>query len=125
MSKMYSKYLELKAKDSSKMYLFKSGKFYIFLGEDCENINNYVVLKKVKFSSETMKCGFPENVLQDYMRVFKNHQLNIEVIEDTHSLINYNLEKYIERIDIEKITPLKALEYLEKIKEIVNNAKRN
>ena len=30
MSKLYKKYLELKKTDSSKIYLFRSGLFYIF-----------------------------------------------------------------------------------------------
>lgn len=34
MSKLYDKYLELKKKDESKMYLFRCGNFYIFLDED-------------------------------------------------------------------------------------------
>lgn len=125
MSKIYSKYLELKAISPNKMYLFKSGKFYIFVGEDCDKINDYVVLKKVKFSNETEKCGFPENVLNDYMRVFKNHQLDIEIIDDYTLSKTDSLEKYIESIDINKITPIEALEHLARIKEMVNSGKRN
>lgn len=30
MSKLYNEYLKLKEKDNNKLYLFKSGKFYIF-----------------------------------------------------------------------------------------------
>ncbi len=121
MSKIYSKYLELKSNNPNKMYLFKSGKFYIFLGEDCENINNYVVLKKVRFSNETLKCGFPENVLNDYIRVFNNHKLDIEIVNDYNMLDDNTLIKYIKNIDINKITPVQALDYLSKIKEMVNN----
>ena len=123
MSKIYSKYLELKEKDNNKLYLFKSGKFYIFIDNDCDIINNYVVLKKTKFTKDIFKCGFPENVLQDYLRVFKNHNLNIEIIKD------FNLENdiydYINKIDINNITPIEALEYLIKIKEIVINEKNS
>ena len=46
MSKIICKYLELKKQNPKKLYLFKSGKFYIFVGEDCDFINEYVVLKK-------------------------------------------------------------------------------
>ena len=84
MSKIYAKYLELKEKDKEKLYLFKSGKFYIFIADDCDAINDYVVLKKVKFTNEVYKCGFPENVLEDYLRVFKNHNLNIELVDNTN-----------------------------------------
>ena len=43
MSKIYNEYLRLKKDDSNKLYLFKSGKFYIFLGEDCDLINECLV----------------------------------------------------------------------------------
>ncbi len=72
MSKLYNQYLKLKKEDESKIYLFRCGKFYIFLDKDCDFINDYVVLKKVKFSNECMKCGFPIESLPEYMRVFEN-----------------------------------------------------
>ena len=125
MSKIYLKYLELKQNNPNKLYLFKSGKFYIFVGDDCDIINNYVVLKKTKFSNESDKCGFPDNVLNDYLRVFKNHNLDIAVINDV-SLNNDNLiYNYIENIDINTITPLESLNYLKKIKELINNEEQS
>ena len=125
MSKIYNEYLRLKAEDSNKLYLFKSGKFYIFVGDDCDIINNYVVLKKTKFSNESDKCGFPENVLNDYLRVFKNHNLDIEVINDVSLNKDNLLYNYIENIDINTITPLESLNYLKKIKELINNEEQS
>ncbi len=126
MSIIYDKYLELKDIDKDKFYLFKSGKFYIFVGEDCERINDYVVLKKVKFCNESQKCGFPESVLDEYLRVFNNHHLNVEIITDFKlTKKNLNLYDYIDSIEVNKITPLEALEILVKIKEIVKNEKRS
>ncbi len=119
MSKIYSKYLELKANNPNKMYLFKSGKFYIFIGEDCDTINNYIVLKKVKFCNETLKCGFPEVVLDDYLRVFSNHKLNIEIVTDFSLSSKDNLYSYIDSININEITPLDALNHLSKIKDMI------
>ncbi len=119
MSKIYSKYLELKEKNPKKLYLFESGKFYIFVGEDVDIINEYVVLKKTKFSKETDKCGFPKEVLNDYLRVFKNHNLLIEIVNS--EVINEidNLKEFFINIDLNKITPLEALNYLKQVKEIV------
>lgn len=122
MSKIYAKYLELKEKDKEKLYLFKSGKFYIFITDDCDAINDYVVLKKVKFTNEVYKCGFPENVLEDYLRVFKNHNLNIELVDNTN-LNNNSIYDIIKNTDINKITPLEALKILENLKEIIQNEK--
>ena len=124
MSKIYNEYLKLKAQNANKLYLFKSGKFYIFVGDDCDIINNYVVLKKTNFSQESQKCGFPETVLDDYLRVFKNHNLDIEVVKEfstDNDKVNPKLSKYIKNIDINKITPLEAFSHLVKIKEILAN----
>ena len=125
MSKIYNEYLRLKAEDSNKLYLFKSGKFYIFVGEDVDTINNYVVLKKTNFSNESQKCGFPEGVLDDYLRVFKNQNLNIEVIKTINNVNDTDklkeISNYIKKIQINQITPLEAFEHLVKIKEMLEN----
>lgn len=123
MSKIYDRYLELKEANVDKMYLFRAGKFYIFIADDCDKINDYVVLKKVNFTNSVLKCGFPENVLDDYLRIFKNHNLDVEVID---SVEEKNKEKtlfeYIKAIDLNATTPLEALKHLEKIQ---NLAKKN
>lgn len=77
MSRIYEKYLELKENDNNALYLFRCGNFYIFIADDCDTINEYVVLKKVLFTKDIYKCGFPINSLNDYMRVFNNHKLNV------------------------------------------------
>ncbi len=124
MSKIYDKYLELKNEDSTKLYLFRSGKFYIFLGDDVDFINEYVVLKKVKFSNETYKCGFPDAVLDQYLKVFKNHNLDVVVVENYDlKKDNNNLYDFIKSIDINNITPIDALNKLSIIKEMVSNGK--
>lgn len=123
MSKIIDKYKELKSLDSEKLYLFKSGKFYIFVGEDCDLINEYIVLKKVKFSGEYYKCGFPDVSFDDYMRVFSNHHLNIEVVNDftlNHENNGESVEDIISKLDLNKITPIEALNLLFKFKEILN-----
>lgn len=122
-SKICDKYNELKGIDSNKMYLFKSGKFYIFIADDCDKINNYIVLKKVKFTNDVLKCGFPENALDDYLRVFKNHNLNIEIVEDMALKKTDNVYDYIRKVNINNITPLEALIKLKEIKELVESEK--
>lgn len=117
MSKIYNKYLELKKENSEKMYLFKCGKFYIFLADDCDKINEFIVLKKTKFSNECMKCGFPMNVLDEYLRVFHNQNLPIEIVENISNETSQNkIIKLIESIDIDNMTPIEALLFLRKIK---------
>lgn len=70
MSKIYNEYLRSKKENPNKLYLFHSGKFYIFIDEDAILINQYVVLRKTRFTKEVDKCGFPDNSYDDYMRVF-------------------------------------------------------
>ena len=45
MSKLYKKYMSLKINDSSKVYLFKSGIFYIFLDDDARTMSPILNLK--------------------------------------------------------------------------------
>lgn len=123
MGKIFEKYLELKSIDNSKLYLFKSGKFYIFIADDCDKINDYVVLKKVKFSNDVLKCGFPENVLEDYLRVFKNHNLDVQIVEENNLVKNSNLRDYVLKININELTPLEALIKLKEVKELAENEK--
>ena len=59
-----------------------------------------------------------------WFRVFKNHNLDIEVVKEfstDNEKVNSKLFKYIKNIDINKITPLEAFSHLVKIKEIVAN----
>ena len=93
MSKLFDKYLILKKEDPNKLYLFRCGKFYIFLDEDCDFINDFVVLKKTPFTSNVFKCGFPDQSLEDYMRVFENLNLNVEIIENEENKLSSSILK--------------------------------
>ena len=52
MSKVVNEYKMLKQNDKDCLYLFRLGRFYCFIGEDAEKINDYMVLKKTKFINE-------------------------------------------------------------------------
>lgn len=127
MSKIYDKYLELKKEKPDTLYLFHSGKFYIFIADDADTINQYVVLRKTQFTKEISKCGFPDTCYDDYMKVFHNHHLDITVIESvsiveseskdySSSLKKYlKIEKYVKDLDINSITPLQSMDILHNI----------
>lgn len=133
MSKIYNKYLELKNNDKDKLYLFHSGKFYIFIADDADKINEYVVLKQTKFTKEVNKCGFPDSSFDDYIRVFNNHKLDILVLEpedfELIETINDNIivEKYnqiksiLKNLDINNTTPIESLKLLNKVLECIND----
>lgn len=119
MSQIYDKYKELKKVDSNSLYLFRSGNFYIFIGEDADKINEYVVLKRTNFCKEAMKCGFPIGSLEEYLKVFHNQGLQIQVVD---KLEEKDLTKAIEdlrKVDLDKTTPIRALNILKEIKELL------
>lgn len=116
MSLIYDKYKELKSIDNDTYYLFRSGNFYIFLGIDADRINQYVVLKRTTFCKNSIKCGFPVSKLDDYLKVFNNHGLNIKVIDSSRKP---DILKEIREIDLDNLTPIKALNLLKKFKDSV------
>lgn len=80
MSKLYNKYLNLKHNDSEKMYLFKSGIFYLFLDEDAKKISSVLSLKLTNLNENVVKCGFPVSKLEKYISLLNNLNFNIEII---------------------------------------------
>lgn len=123
MSKIYDKYLELKERDADKLYLFRCGNFYIFLAEDAEFINNYVVLKRTKFTKDIMKCGFPAGSKEEYLKVFHNQNLQVEVIENP--LVPEDITErekfvvdYLKKIEINSLTPMDAINKLKELQEM-------
>ena len=132
MSKIYKYYLELKEKDKDTMYLFKSGMFHIFVGEDADRINHYVVLKKTDLTSQVKKCGFPDISHDDYMKVFENHRLKIKEIDvkdipdsdipkkyEQIIFKYYKIKRIIENKPIDLVTPVESLNILNKISELI------
>jgi len=119
-SKVYNEYLKLKNKNSNAMYLFKIGKFYIFLQEDAEKISKITTLKLTNHAEDVIKCGFPKESLNKYLDIFSNLQLNIIIIEfnDRDDRLLKYLEK-IKKIDIDNITPRESIEILYNIKELL------
>lgn len=119
MSRIYNKYIKLKEQNKDTMYLFRNGNFYIFLKEDAERINEYVVLKKTKFCKEAMKCGFPVSSLEEYMHVFHNHGLDVQIISQVETTdVKEALEK-LKNINLDKTTPIQALQILKELQELL------
>lgn len=83
MSKLYEKYLSKKNKNPDKLLMFKSGKFYIFLGDDAKKMSEELNLKLTKFSSLTDKCGFPVNRLDTYKKFIELLKYDYEIVLNT------------------------------------------
>ena len=82
MSKIYDKYVELKNKDSNKIYLFLCGNFYIALDSDAIMLNDMFDMTLTKFSNLCDKCGFPKNSIDKYINKFNEHNIEYEIIEN-------------------------------------------
>ena len=118
---MYEKYLELKKINKNALYLFKSGKFYIFLDEDAITINKYTTLKLINHSKEVLKCGFPDNALDKYLSIFENINLNVKLADEIY-LGKSDLERYLDKIsklNINELKPIESLNILSKLKDLL------
>lgn len=121
MSKLYTRYLEKKNIDKDKYYLFECGMFYIFIDDDAYKISKYVPFKITKLNENIVKCGFPKNSIDKYIEIFNNLELDIEIVNNNDKDgINNKIIKMIKDIDIDNISPLKAIEILYKFKELLN-----
>lgn len=111
-------YLKRKKIDNNKYYLFRSGMFYIFIDEDARKISKITLLKLTNLSNDIVKCGFPSNSLDKYLSVFNNMGLDVLIVDSVGN-DNSNDEKVIrkiKRLDIENITPVRALNILNDLK---------
>lgn len=135
MSKLYEKFLELKNLNQNKVYIFKSGIFYIALQEDAEKISNIFNFKITNLNDEVVKCGFPEKRLDYYSTLLKQNKVDFEIIDLKYNKIeNFsdylnnqkikNIINNLSNLDMNNITFKDAFNILEKLstetKEILN-----
>lgn len=85
MSKLLTKFQELKRQDPSKLYVFKSGIFYLFLQEDAKTVSPILNLKITNLNETTVKCGFPVANLDKYLALLKMTPYEVEFIENSES----------------------------------------
>lgn len=135
MSKLYAEYLKLKKVDNNKIYLFKSGIFYIALDKDAKKLAEIFSFKLTNLNENVVKCGFPQNRLEYYISQLKNNNVSFDIIDLNYAKID-NYSDYLNNIktkdiidsiiniDMNNITFKQSFEFLEKInrelKEIYN-----
>ena len=128
MSKLYKSYQKLKEKNSEKIYIFKSGMFYICLEEDAKKLSETFGFKTTKLNEDTIKAGFPTSRLNYYVEQLENRKIEFEIVDEDYSKIeNYedymnnnklkNIVKEIKKIDLNNISFREAYEMLAKIKQ--------
>lgn len=130
MSKLFDMYKNLKQEDAETLYLFKAGLFYIFLDEDAKIISDLFDLKLTNLNAEIVKCGFPGNALDRYLKILNATSYNIRIIDNSTStsfnmkdfaLNNSNIDllKTISNVDVDNLSVKEAYDFIANIK---NNA---
>lgn len=130
MSKLFEIYKNLKQNDNETLYLFKSGIFYIFLDNDAKIINKILGLKLTNLNDKIVKCGFPSNSLQKYIRLLSSANYKIKIIDNSTntsfklkdfiiSADNLELLKTISNVNEDNLSIKDAFEFISNIK---NNA---
>lgn len=98
MSKLFNQYKALKGNDQDKIYLFKSGIFYVAIDKDAQFLSDKIGFKLTNLNETTKKCGFPVSRIDYYKRIFDIGNINYELIEEnqvTVDLKNNDLNKLI------------------------------
>ena len=131
MSKLYDKYLKLKKENKETCYLFKSGLFLIFIDEDAVAMSSKLGLKCTKLNDSILKCGFPTNSMEKYMKKLNDLSIEITII-DNDELLDLD-EKYLENLkinhfvnklkelDMDKVTPMESLKFLHEFSEVLRD----
>lgn len=131
MSKLFNKYLSLKNSDNTKLYLFKSGIFYIFLDEDAKKISSILNLKLTNLNDKILKCGFPCSNISKYMEKLKSLDINFQIVDENLNSVTYekkyidnveisNIIDSIKKLDMNKLSPIQAFSILSKFKETLH-----
>ena len=106
MSKLYQTYAALKMQDSSYLYLFKSGIFYIFLDEDAKLISSTFNLKLTNLNSLVVKCGFPVSQIEKYTNLLHIAHLPFKIIDVADNslyspkdfILNKQIKDFLEKL---------------------------
>lgn len=132
MSKLYDMYLELKKQDSKKIYLFKSGAFFIALEQDANYLAETFKFKLSQFNKSTLKCGFPCTSFDKYSHLFKLLNLDVQIV-DVNKHLSYMPREYlqnnsviellheIKNVDTTKLSITEAYQFIDSLKEKVEN----
>ena len=126
MSKLFEHYKNCKEITPEKVILIKSGTFYLILDEDAKSIGERLGLKITNLNESVVKCGFPINSFSKYERMLIANNIDF-IVTDMSSFKNNNKDieknilKEIRNLDINSISPVKALNLLAKYNDKLKN----
>ena len=121
MGKLINQYKDLKSQDSKKIYLIKSGIFYIALEDDAKFLSDKIGLKLINLNETTKKCAFPVSRLEYYKKILDMGQINYELIDTENcnvKIVDEDLNTIISKItkiDFDNITYKQAFDILQKL----------
>ena len=132
MSKMYKRYLELKQENSSKIYLFKSGIFYLFLDNDAKLMSNVLNLRLTNLNETVLKCGFPVNNLNKYINIIKNLGYDVNIVDSLidkpvptkNYLVNSSMQDLINTLTSTNPNELSIKEDYSLIDDLISQAQK-
>lgn len=136
MSKLYVEYLKLKNENIDKLYLFKSGIFYIAIENDAKKLSELFNFKLTNLNDTIVKCGFPQKRLEFYIDKLNSLNILFEIVDLNYSKVdNYSdylnnnkikdIVKSILQIDLNNISFKESFEFLEKTKIELENIYNN
>lgn len=129
MSKLLTTYINLKKQDNETFYLFKIGLFYNFINEDASIMSNLLHLKITNLSPAIIKCGFPNNSFDKYIKVLLSLPYKIKIIDSLENNTLFELKNFetnkkikefifkISEIDVNNISITEAYSLLEDLQE--------
>lgn len=85
MSKLYKNYILLKLQNSTKIYVFECGIFYIFIDADALIMSKKLNLKLTPLTPLISKCGFPINSSEKYFNLMKSLNYDFEIVSSNRT----------------------------------------
>lgn len=102
MSKLYTKYSELKKNNENLLYLFKSGIFFIALQEDAQILSDVLKLRVTNLNENIVKCGFPVSRQEHYIRILQAKEVKFQIVDSTYGVIE-NFTDYMNNDKLKNI----------------------
>ena len=127
MSKLFDIYKKLKNENKERIYLFKSGVFYICLDDDAKFLSNKYNFKLTNLTTDILKCGFPCSSFDKYYMMFVNDNIDFKIIENNtifdgsdylqNKKMTVLLDK-INEVNVNTLSVSEAYRFIEEIKEL-------
>ena len=102
MSKLYDNFVNLKSSNKDKIYLFKSGIFFIALNEDATKLSEIFGFKITNLNDTVTKCGFPAKRIEYYSSLLDKMNIDFELIDSNSKKIE-NSSEYISNLNFNSI----------------------